>query len=89
MSKLEKLELIHRKAVYTFKGGALPIPAPGTYDATAWTPPTHRIYVVDVFSDGMWSLSVNGAMIKSGAGGASSVAFARSMVELYAPEFNQ
>lgn len=86
---MPRLEFVYRKTVYTFKGGALPQPAPGTYDATAWTPPANRIYVVECQDDGVWSLAMNGAVIKTGTGGSSSKSFAKAMVELYAPEFNQ
>ena len=61
-----ELQYDSRTRVYHFVGERLPLPAPGTYDPTAWTPPTRRRYDVHMQGDGLWWLVLNGARVQSG-----------------------
>lgn len=69
--------------VYHFTGERLPLPAPGTYDASAWTPPTHRRYAVHMQGDGIWWLEQNGAQVASGDCLCPSRANARKVILNY------
>jgi hypothetical protein len=55
---------LHKKTVYTFQGEAIPAPAPGTYDATKWTPPTHRMYAVVIQDDGIWAIEWGASILQ-------------------------
>lgn len=71
----------HSITTYVFVGEKLTLPAPGTYDPTNYTPPTHRTYEVMVSNDGFWQLSVLGTKVRSGDFGDRSRAFAKNIIE--------
>lgn len=60
------LEFSHSVTTYVFKGEPLPQPAPGTYDASAWTPPTHRMYKVEFQNGGKWWLEAGLVVVDQG-----------------------
>lgn len=66
--------------IYHFVGERLPLPDPSTYDASKWTPPTHRRYDVHMQGDGIWVLMANGAKVDSGDGRVPSGQNARKIV---------
>lgn len=67
---------------YTFKGEKIPLPDPGTYDATKWTPPTHKSYTVDFQNDGLWRITVgSGAVVDMGEGEKPSRKRALELIE--------
>ena len=85
------LTLTNSEARYYFEGRELPQPDPSTYDASAWTPPTHERFVVVVQSDGLWRLCKPGSEshpLQSGEAGSRTIKFARSTVERYLERFN-
>lgn len=77
------LEFSHSKTAFTFQGKELPQPAPGTYDATAWTPPTHRMYRVEVYNNKLWQLYVGNVLVEEGEDGSGTRKWARAKVEAY------
>lgn len=57
-----------KTSIYYFRGERLDPPAPGTYDASAWTPPTHRIYRVEFQHDdtASWTIFQNDVRVLYG-----------------------
>lgn len=78
-----KLKFSHRSTAYVFIGDPIPPPPPGSYDAAAWTPPTHKVYSVWIQDDGMWELEQNGVRVASGDSATSNRSFAKRIVENY------
>lgn len=73
--------------IYFFEGERLPMPAPGTYDASAYVPPDRRYYAVHMQGDGLWWLELNGVKVNSGDGRLPSRANARKIVIDYRAMF--
>ena len=73
--------------IYHFVGERLPEPDPSTYDASKWTPPSHRRYDVHMQGDGIWVLLMNGAQVTSGDARLPSRANARKIVIDYRAKF--
>lgn len=78
---MAKLKFSHKKTIFTFQGEELPPPKPGTYDPDAWTPPTHRMYVVTIQGDGYWQLEAGGVHVRDGDEGKATIKAAREIVE--------
>lgn len=67
--KEQRFEFSHRVTVFVFLGKHLEPPAAGTYDATKWTPPTRQVFRVEIQSDGMWRILLQGVDIAFGDNG--------------------
>ena len=63
---MEKLTFSHSQVTFVFTGRKLDPPAPGTYDATKWTPAKHHVWTVSIQNDGLWWIKLGGAEIASG-----------------------
>lgn len=66
MSNSHELEFCHELRVYVFRGRELAPPPAGTYDASKWTPPTHQLFRVSIWNDGMFRVELNGVEIATG-----------------------
>ena len=64
----KQLWFSHQTVTYVFRGRAIDPPRPGTYDAAAWTPPTHRIFDVSIQNDGLWFVRLFDAIVAAGEG---------------------
>jgi hypothetical protein len=51
-----KFKYSHMVTTFYIEGERLPEPKPGTYDATKFTPPTHRMFRVQFFGNKSWQL---------------------------------
>lgn len=74
-----------KTSVYHFRGERLDPPPPGSYDAAAWTPPTHRLYRVEFQNDNTahWTIFQNDAAVDYGDWETPSKANARRLVLAY------
>lgn len=63
-----KPTFLHESTSYVFRGKALTQPAPGTYDASRWTPPTHALFCVRIWNDGSWAITIGNSDIPAWAG---------------------
>lgn len=75
------LEYSHKTSVYVFLGRKLDPPAPGTYDAAKWTPPTRQVFRVEIQDDGMWRILLNNVDIGCGDKATVSRAAAKQLIE--------
>lgn len=64
----KQLWFSHQTVTYVFRGKAIDPPRPGTYDAAAWTPSTHRIFHVSIQNDGLWFVKLFDAIVADGEG---------------------
>jgi hypothetical protein len=83
------LTFSHEDRSYVFMGRMLPLPEPGTYDASKWTPPTHQYFRVIIQDDGMWQVKYHGAVIASGDGAKRSRKNAKALIEQHCKLFLQ
>lgn len=75
------LKFDYETRCYGFRGKPLLQPAPGTYDATKWTPPSHLFVRVDIQNDGLFVIYVNGVETCSGDGAKQTRIEAKSLIE--------
>lgn len=76
-----ELEYSHKTTAFVFLGRHLKPPAPGSYDATKWTPPTRQVFRVEIQNDGCWRILVNGTDVACGEGATAVVSAARQLLE--------
>jgi hypothetical protein len=74
------LQFSHETRVYVFRGKELNPPAPGSYDAAKWTPPTHQVFRVEIQGDGVWLIMLNGAQVACGEYAKPSRGLARELI---------
>lgn len=89
MKTTHDLRFSHSNTTYSFRGEAISAPAPGTYDAAKWTPPTHKMYHVTVQNDGLWVLKLFTVELQSGDNGSRSRKWAESVIVKYLHESGQ
>lgn len=75
------LEYSHKTSVYVFLGKKLDPPAPGTYDAAKWTPPTRQVFRVEIQDDGAWRILLQGADVACGDNATASRSAAKQLIE--------
>lgn len=78
------LQFSHETRTYVFRGKELKPPAPGTYDPKHHKPPTHQVFAVEIQTDGMWKLKLNGADIAAGECDGRSRSVAKYIIETHA-----
>ena len=81
-----QLAFSHEIRTYVFRGKKLDPPKPGTYDPS-WTPPTHQVFAVKIYIDGLWLIELNGAVVKTGDGGTRSRCGAKAIIEEHCQVF--
>jgi hypothetical protein len=81
------LRFSHETRLYAFRGKELSPPSPGSFDASKWTPPTHQLFVVEIQTDGLWLVKLNGAQIVSGDGAKRSRAAAAEIIQKHCRNF--
>lgn len=82
------VEFTGKRTSYYFEGETIPQPAPGTYDADAWTPPPRKRYRVDFEHDetNAWSILQNDAVVKTGSWEPASQANAKRLLLAFIKE---
>ncbi len=71
-----------KRTSYYFEGETIAQPAPGTYDADAWKPPTKKRYRVEFEHDetNAWAILQNDAIVKTGSWETASRANAKRLL---------